>query len=322
MEVIHASGREELARVFVARFRNDDRYLAEFVDSLSGSPSRDQKWVAILSTQFGCPVGCGFCDAGDHFHGNLSRDEILAQLDHLVDLHFPDRVVPAKKFKVQFARMGEPALNPEVIDAVDELGTRYDAAGLMICISTVAPEASGRFFERLLQLKRSRYDEAFQLQFSIHSTDEGLRDRLVPCRKWGLDRISEYGTRFHGGNGRKVTLNFALSPGAPLDAGVIEDHFDPAHFIVKLTPVNPTENARRLGLENPLSPDFERGTHPAVNRLRGSGFEVVISVGDKGENALGSNCGQVLGLWKRGHGQAAGSQGRQALVLDQTPSGR
>jgi 23S rRNA (adenine2503-C2)-methyltransferase len=305
MELIHAGGKEDLARVFVARFRNDDRYLAEFVDSLSGSPSRDHKWVAILSTQFGCPVGCSFCDAGDHFHGNLSRGEILAQLDHLVDLHFPDRTVPTKKFKVQFARMGEPALNPAVIDAVDELRVRYDAAGLMPCISTVAPEASGRFFERLLRLKRSRYDDAFQLQFSIHSTDEGLRDRLIPCRKWGLERISEYGALFHGGNGRKVALNFALPPGAPLDAGVIEDNFDPAHFIVKLTPVNPTENARRLGLDTPLPPEVERGTHPAVKRLRGSGFDVVISVGENGENAIGSNCGQVLALWKRGQGHGA-----------------
>lgn len=299
MEVMHESGRYSLATVHVARFRGDDRYLAEFVGSLSGSPSPDEKWVAILSSQYGCPVGCPFCDAGDHFNGNLTKEELLAQLDYLVDARFPGRKVPTRKFKVQFARMGEPALNPAVVDAIREMRTRYDAPGLMPCVSTVAPELSGDFFERLLAVKRELYDESFQLQFSIHTTDPALREKLVPCRKWSLERMADYGARFHGGRGRKVALNFALSPNAPVDARLLLRHFDPKHFMVKLTPVNPTENARLRGLVSPLEPGFEEGTHPVVRALHDAGFEVVISIGEPEENELGSNCGQVLALWKR-----------------------
>jgi len=306
---MHSSGRGDLATVHVARFRGDDRYLAEFVGSLSGSPSPDEKWVAILSSQYGCPVGCRFCDAGDHFHGNLTREELLAQLDWLVDRRYPDRRVPTRKFKVQFARMGEPALNPAVVDAIREMRTRYDAPGLMPCVSTVAPEASGEFFERLLSVKRELYDESFQLQFSLHTTDGKLRDFLVPCRKWDLGKMSEYGARFHGGRGRKVALNFALSPNAPVDPEVLSGHFPPENFMVKLTPVNPTQNARSRNLVSPLAPDFEEGTHPLVRSLRGAGFEVVVSVGEPEEDELGSNCGQVLALWKKGEGAGSGAQG-------------
>ena len=306
MEVIHTRGREGLASVYVARFRGDDRYLAEFVDSQSGSPSRARKWVAILSTQFGCPVGCRFCDAGDHFFGNLTCEELLAQLDHLVDAHYEGRKVPTAKFKVQFARMGEPALNPAVIEALEQMRTRYDAPGLLPCISTVAPEASGDFFERLLAVRRMHYGTDFQLQFSVHTTDAGLRDWLVPCQKWGLEEIAEYGARFHAGRGRKVSLNFALSSEAPLDPTVLERHFDPRHFAVKLTPVNPTRSSVGSNLASRLGPEFSDGSHPAVKRLREAGFEVIVSVGDDNENAVGSNCGQVLALWKGGAGSNEG----------------
>jgi 23S rRNA (adenine2503-C2)-methyltransferase len=49
-----------------------------------------------------------------------------------------------------------------------------------------------------------------------------------------------------------------------------------------------------------LGPGYEEGTHPVVRSLKKAGFEVVVSIGEPEENALGSNCGQVLALWKKG----------------------
>ncbi|MEM4729699.1 MAG: radical SAM protein [Thermoplasmata archaeon] len=293
MEVIYENGREGLARVFVARFRGSDRFLAEFVESLSGSPSREEKWVAILSSQFGCPVGCRFCDAGRAFSGNLTAEELLAQLDFLVKRNWPGMWVRSRKFKVQFARMGEPALNPAVLEAMERMSGRYGCPGLMPCVSTVAPAVSDRFFERLAELKHRLFDGSFQLQFSVHSTDERVRDWLIPVRKWGLERIASYGEDFHGEKGRKVTLNFALTPALPVDAEAIASLFDPAHFVVKLTPVNPTESALGAGLVSPLAPEHTDGTHPLVRELRRAGFEVIVTVGELEENEIRSNCGQL-----------------------------
>ncbi|MEM2977492.1 MAG: radical SAM protein, partial [Thermoplasmata archaeon] len=239
------------------------------------------------------PVGCRFCDAGRAFHGNLTADEILAQLDFLVGRHWPDMRVPARKFKVQFARMGEPALNPAVLEAMERMAGRYGRPGLMPCVSTVAPASAGLFFERLAGLKHRLFERSFQLQFSVHSTDERVRDWLIPVRKWGLERIAGYGEDFHGGTGRRVTLNFALSPGLPVDAAEIASLFDPAHFAVKLTPVNPTESALGAGLVSPLAPEHTDGTHPLVRELRRAGFEVIVSVGELEENEIRSNCGQL-----------------------------
>ncbi|MCL0087855.1 radical SAM protein, partial [Dehalococcoidia bacterium] len=64
---------------------------------------------------------------------------------------------------------------------------RYDAPGFIPSVSTVAPCGADGFFERLLELKRRRYSGGrFQLQFSIHTTDEELRHRIVPVEKWSL----------------------------------------------------------------------------------------------------------------------------------------
>ncbi len=306
MELLDERGRDGLATVFTARFRGDSGLVAEFVESFSGSPSIEEKWVAILSSQFGCPIGCRFCDAGGWFRGNLTAEEILAQLDFLVRRRYPGGVVPTKKFKVQLARMGEPALNPAVLDALLAMRSRYECQGLMPCVSTIAPKGSEGFFERLLELKRRRYDSRFQLQFSVHSTDERVRDWLIPARKWSLAELAAYGERFHGWDGRRVTINFALSPSLPVDPGTIASLFDPEHFVIKLTPVNPTERSVGGGLVNPLGPEHESGQHPLVRELRSAGFDVIVSIGELEENRIGSNCGRGAGIWREGAGRGRG----------------
>jgi len=295
MKILCSSGDPKLAVVHVAEFRSNQKYMAEFVESLSGGAGRGEKWVIIVSSQFGCPIGCRFCDAGDHFHGNLTKDELLAQIDHVVDAHYPDRRVPAKKFKVQFARMGEPTLNPAVLDALEEMRRRYDAPGLMPCISTMAPLGAEKQFERILEIKNKQYHGNFQMQFSIHSTDEKVRDKLMPARKWALEQIAEYGKRFHAPGDRKVTLSFALAPQNPVDVGKIRALFDPAHFAIKLTPINPTFRAS----ENRLVAEFGEYGMQLREKFKKAGFETIESIGDLEENKIGSNCGQVLALWKK-----------------------
>ena len=46
------------------------------------------------------------CETGGWFHGNLTADELLWQVDRVVLARHPDGSVPSRKFKVQFARMG------------------------------------------------------------------------------------------------------------------------------------------------------------------------------------------------------------------------
>ena len=295
MKIVLERGTTDLATLFAATYRGGDHIL-EFVDSLSGSPGIDDKWVIVVSSQFGCPVKCLMCDTAGHYLGDPTAKELISQVDHIIRRRFPDGVVPTRKFKVQFARMGEPALNIEVIKAIEMMIEDYDAPGLMPCISTVAPRGTDRFFDEIARLNRDHFRGNFQLQFSLHSTDEGQRNTIIPIEKWSLEEIAEYGKRFFVG-GRKISLNFALAEGNTFDPSVLIEKFDPDVFMVKVTPVNPTDHAKRNDMvrENLSEEDI-----PAISILRENGFEVVVSIGDLRENEIGSNCGQLAALWNKG----------------------
>jgi 23S rRNA (adenine2503-C2)-methyltransferase len=290
MKVRAWTGSDEVAKVYIAEAEGG-RYV-EFVESVEPPLPREKKWVLIVSTLFGCPGGCRFCDAGGSYEGKLSADEILFQIDYMIDRRYPDRRVPAEKFKVQLARMGEPALNDAVLDVLEALPPRYDAPGLMPALSTIAPAGREKFFDRLLDIGRGIYKGRFQLQFSLHTTDAEKRDWLLPPKKWDFPAIARYGERFFVDGGRKITLNFALAEGMPLDAAILFSHFDPDKFLVKLTPVNPTCEADRSGVRSSIIHGIE--PESVTTPLRDVGYEVLVSIGELEENHIGSNCGQFI----------------------------
>jgi len=296
LEILKSVGREDLALVHIAQTAQNARI--EFVESLQPPFDRDEKWVLIVSTLAGCPVKCPYCDANRQSGKKLSKEEILAQIDHMVYLRYPDGRVPAKKFKIQFARMGEPMLNPAIIKVLGELKERYDVHSLTPCISTIAPNTpiSFRLFKKLLEIRHVVYaDSDFQLQFSIHTTDKNTRRRLIPFPIWDFDEIAGYGARFYRDGFRKVTLNFALMEGVEVEPKAVRDRFDPAYFAIKLTPLNPTMNAQKNSLKSAIQPLINPRDWEIARALRSVGFEVVESVGELEENSIGSNCGQFVG---------------------------
>jgi len=290
MKIISHTGRDDIARVYVAELSSGRKI--EFVESLQPPLPREKKWVFIVSTLFGCPIRCRFCDAGGFYEGKLTRDEIFAQIDHLVDRRYPDRRVPAEKFKIQFARMGEPSFNENVLRVVEELPRRYDAPGLIISLSTIAPAGQDDFFKALLEIKKGAPSGRFQFQFSLHTTDRALRDWLVPTPKWDYSRIAEYGRNFFKKGDRKIVLNFALAENTPVDPARLREHFSPDIFIIKITPVNPTYAAVTNRIVSHIVP--EKQEYEIVGSLRQAGYEVLLSIGEWEENKIGSNCGQYL----------------------------
>jgi len=290
MRVKAWTGSDEVAKVYIAEAEGGRH--VEFVESVDPPLPRERKWVLIVSTLFGCPGGCRFCDAGGSYRGKLTAEEILFQTDYMIDRRYMDRRVPAEKFKVQLARMGEPALNDAVLDVLEMLPGRYDAPGLMPALSTIAPAGREAFFDRLLDTGKGIYNGRFQLQFSLHTTDVEKRDWLLPLKKWDFGRVADYGERFFLEGGRKITLNFALAEGMPLEAPVLMRHFDPEKFLVKMTPVNPTCEADRSGVRSSIV----HGAEPesVTGPLRDAGYEVIVSIGELEENHIGSNCGQYI----------------------------
>ncbi|MBI5804678.1 radical SAM protein [candidate division TA06 bacterium] len=291
MNILQVNGKPELARVYIASLRNDQKYLVEFVDACSPVlGDRLKKWVIIVSTQLGCPVNCVMCDAGGGFRGNLSSDEMLGQVKTVVAENGLDPNSCAK-FKVQFARMGEPALNSQVITALRELSALYP--GVIPCIATIGPKDSSRWFSELLIVRDLFRD--FQLQFSINSTDEALRNVIMPYPKMLLSQLADYGQAFYRPGQRKAVLNFALQPDWPLDAVELRRKFDPKYFAVKLTPTNPTATGRENGLDlNEDLGSINGKMEEKARDLERQGFLVIRSIGELEENRIGSNCGQAV----------------------------
>jgi 23S rRNA (adenine2503-C2)-methyltransferase len=292
MKVSAYTGRDDLAIVYIAE-ANGGRMI-EFSEALQPPLPRDKKWVIMLSTLYGCPVRCPMCDAGGSYRGKLSIDDLLFQIDFMVQKRFPGGRIPSEKFKVQFARMGEPSLNINVLDVLEQLPSRYDAPGLVPCVSTVAPAGSDKFFERLIDIKKSLYPTNFQMQFSIHSTDPETRDRLIPMLKWSFEKIADFGRRFYDTDGKKITLNCALMDGVEVDADIMRKHFDPDLFLIKVTPLNPTYRAVKNGLTTHIDPCQTNGDCEIIDDLRSAGYEVIVSIGEVDENNIGSNCGQYV----------------------------
>jgi len=293
MKVFAVTGTSEIATVYMADMGQGR--LIEFVEALQPPYSRDERWIMMVSTLFGCPVKCAICDAGGQYQGKLSAGEILAQIDHMVRRWYSDGRVPALKFKIQFARMGEPALNMAVLDALEELPRRYDAPGLMPSISTIAPHGREAFFERLMEVKDRLYANGrFQFQFSIHTTDTVVRDQLIPVRKWDFDQMAAYGEKFLRPGDRKITLNFALAKGMPVEPDVLLRYFDPAHYLIKITPINPTCQVVKNGLVSYIDPKQPESRNGVAHLLVEAGYEVIVSVGEVVENQIGSNCGQYV----------------------------
>jgi 23S rRNA (adenine2503-C2)-methyltransferase len=292
--MIGKNGRKDLANVYLAEIKNG--LMVEFVDScdpLVGG--RDKKWVIVVSSQFGCPVGCLMCDAGGNFKGNLDRGQIIGQIKRVFE-ESPE-LDPRKcgKLKIQFARMGEPALNDAVIDAIHWLAEEYP--GAMPCIATMAPAGRGQWFESLLNASQRFSD--IQLQFSMNTTDPEMREQLIPYPKMSWPQVADLGKRFYRPGRRKPSLNFALSPGIPVEADRITDYFDPEYFAIKLTPLNPTATAGENLLECVNS--FERAKLLVAEKAKEFsvlGYQVIESIGNMEENEIGSNCGQMVRKYK------------------------
>lgn len=312
------------ATLYRGNRRGDSGRWFEFLDATDPPHPRSEKWVLMVSSQFGCAVNCSFCDAGrDGYHGNLTVEELLAQIRTVFSSR-PD-IEPGKvsKLKIHFARMGEPSLNPAVLGCLEHLGKMSGIPGLLPSISSVAPACalSAEFFEKLTGVKDRWFNRGnFQLQFSVHSTDEEARRAIIPIRKWTLAEMGAFGPKWWRAGDRLITLNFALADGVPLEPEVLEKHFAPDRFLVKFTAVHTTRNAR----DNSLTKIWYKATD-RVSKLEEDltkrGFRVIVNPcwPEEVEHCL--SCGQMADSNTAGE-KVVQRASREASSSDAVDAGR
>ena len=189
---------------------------------------RSERWMIGVSVMSGCPVNCSFCATGQlKKWRKLTADEIVEQVNFILSKHPENNPKDSKEFKINFTRMGEPFLNIEnVKTAVETIEKMLPDAYVHCFISTIGLKGSDFSW-----IKGSR-----TLQVSLHSLDEDRRNKLIPIsNKMTIEELGQIRTE----SNLKTTVNMTLVDVEDFDIEILKKCFDPAHFFIKVSPINP-----------------------------------------------------------------------------------
>lgn len=235
-----------------------------------------------LSTQVGCPMGCGFCATGKlGFIRNLTAGEIVSQVLDLVALSFPIN-------NLVYMGMGEPLLNlPAIIKSIKLLN--YED-GQNIGIRRITVSTCG-LVPQIRQLAAENLD--LVLAISLHAPNNELRNQIMPVnRTYPLEELMAACRYYIGETGRRVTFEYALVKGfndGPERARELATLLKGLKANVNLIPVN---NITDGSYHRPLKEDILK----FLGTLREEGLEAVIRE-EKGSD-IAAACGQLAGTMK------------------------
>ena len=183
---------------------NNPKGIAESVLYRYGS--YEERTVICCSVQSGCPVGCSFCGTGKFFVRNLTKNEIVEQVDTCLAT-IDCKTSEIKKFQIMFMSMGEPFLNfTELKLAIVALHDKYRNADLLV--STSAPSVIYKHIGEFITL--SRDIPKVGLQFSVHESLDENRKKLIPTKTCTLRQISAIGELWASFVGRKPFYNYCV----------------------------------------------------------------------------------------------------------------
>lgn len=259
------------------------------------------KWVATISTQKGCPMKCTFCDVHKYgFFGNASLSDLEYQIRYIIE-HETTRFT--NRFNVHYARMGEPTWNPIVLEFTEQrLDALVKECGLHAVtvhpvISTMMPannEHLVEFLQKWCEIKNVlRHGEA-GLQLSINSTANEQRDAQFAGKSLSLEEIADIADKFPAPVGRKYTLNFAVTEQTILEAKRLDQLFDKEKFIVKITPIHQTKAASENGYDITTTYDDYSVYDKFEQPLLDLGWDVIVFVPSKEEDSDRITCGNAL----------------------------
>jgi 23S rRNA (adenine2503-C2)-methyltransferase len=259
----------------------------------------EKKWVITISSQYGCSMGCSFCDVPKVGPGlDATFGDLLEQIGAARNLH--PEVKSGERMNIHFARMGEPTFNPDVLTATRYLGALYPTFRVHPVVSTMMPKRNKwlrEFLRAWIEIKNhdSLLDDA-GLQLSINSTCEEERRKMFNGNALRLSEISRMmkGLAPPARGRRKYTLNFAVTGEYTVDAQLLANYFDPLHFLVKLTPMHLTASAVNNNLYTPGDTTTSAPYEKLEAELKEAGFDVLVFVASEEEDSSRITCGNAI----------------------------
>lgn len=262
----------------------------------------DYKLVVTISTQKGCPMKCQFCDCPKvGFHGNASIGDLMFQVSHALTKCGAGHT---KRFNLHLARMGEPSFNSaNVFEFLANhlertVNNNIKADIIHPVFTTMLPKAKANDMAQILKdfthIKNHLYKGEAGLQLSINSTDEEQRNELFRGKSLSLRDISKICESLPMPIGRKYTLNFPVTAQTILDPAVLGQLFDKDKFIVKITPIHETNEAKEFNLQTKMGyykyDVYRQFEQPLVN----AGWDVIVFIPSIEEDEDRITCGNAL----------------------------
>jgi 23S rRNA (adenine2503-C2)-methyltransferase len=257
----------------------------------------EEKWVVTISTQYGCSMGCRFCDVPKVGPGiNATKDDLINQV--LTGLSLHPEVQSTKRLNIHYARMGEPSWNWAVVESAKEIRKAiFPVLGRSLVhpvVSTMMPRANknlSEFINAWMDVKNDTYRGDAGLQISVNSTNEDERRDMFRGSALTLKEIAAIVDREP--RGRKITLNFAIA-GYEINPDVLLELFDPKKFLIKLTPMHKTSTAQEHGIETAGDYTSSYPYQHHEEALKKAGYDVLVFVGSIEEDLGRITCGNAI----------------------------
>lgn len=260
-----------------------------------------EKWVITVSTQYGCPMKCTFCDVPNiDFRGNATFEDIRDQFLTALSL-FPG-VGYTERLNLHYARMGDPIFNKNVFDFAEFI--YQEKKNLPIKIEVIHPVLTTslpRKFKSLesrlqdwCKIKNELYNGQAGLQFSINSTSDAQRSKMFADMQLNLRDFAKIAECLPQPISRKYCLNFAYSTDFELDASVIADLFSSDKFMCKITPIHNNNACRENSIKTLGGYESFYPYRKPEEDLKSKGFDVLVFVPSYDEEHGLVTCGNAI----------------------------
>lgn len=264
-----------------------------------------EKWVITVSTQYGCPMKCTFCDVPNlKFKGNATFEDLKAQLYNAISL-FPN-VGYTERLNLHYARMGDPIFNENVFEfsrwmiknkrqIQQDTGLRIEV--LHPVLTTSLPVKFQKLEERIFEwceIKNELYNGQAGFQFSINSTDENQRTEMYRGMQMHLEDFARIAEKMPDPVSRKYCLNFAFSTDFVIDADKVANLFDKDKFMCKITPIHNNKACATNNIKTVGGYDSWKPYQKPEEDLKAKGFDVLVFVPSIDEEDGLVTCGNAI----------------------------
>ena len=261
----------------------------------------EEKWVVTLSTQYGCSMGCKFCDVPKVGKGiNATYSDLKNQVEQAIKLH--PEVDATKRLNIHYARMGEPTWNPNVLKFTYDIRKTVQpflGRSLIHPVLTTMLPKNNKLLVSYLQgwtndIKNDMFRGDAGLQFSINSTNDEQRNEMFSGSSLSLYEISKIGIDLPEPKGRKYALNFALADDYEVDAVKLRKLFSPDKFMVKITPLHVTHSCEENNIKTTGGYNSYVPYQKAEKDLIDNGFDVLVFIPSMDEDEGRITCGNAI----------------------------